>query len=147
MRGTTRDMSNSHEIDLVATFGGRRTPGSGNQPNNPMDGRLNRYTDDLAYAWDGKSSLGKSISVTRAMWEKAQEQALSERPMLALRWYDTERLRVGLDLIVVGIEDFAEMLELSRQARLMKAFLAETHDSETGEWTLAEAFADWQAGR
>ncbi len=117
MRGTTRDMSDAHEIALVETLGGRRTRGSGNQSHNPMDGRLNRYEDDLAFAWDGKSTLGKSIGVTREMWEKAEEQALGERPMLALRWYDTERLHVGLDLVAISLDDFAELLDLAREAQ------------------------------
>ena len=120
MRGTTRDMSDAHEKHLVEMFGGRRTPGSGNQFNNPMDGRLNRYTDDLAFAWDGKSTLFQSITVTREMWEKAKEQALGERPMLALRWYATERLSVAQDLVVVDINDFAELLELARLGAQMR---------------------------
>lgn len=117
MRGTTRDMSDAHEKYLVGLLGGRRTKGSGNQFQNPMDGRHNRYEDALAFAWDGKSTLGKSVSVTLEMWEKAVEQSLSERPMLALRWYHNERLTEATDLLVVSADDFAELLDLARRAQ------------------------------
>lgn len=118
MRRTTREMSDKHETDLVDALGGRRTPGSGNQFANPMDGRHNRYTDDLAFAWDGKSTLGKSITIDLAMWEKAQEQALGERPMLALRWYADERLKgIHADLVAISLNDFQELLELARKGQ------------------------------
>jgi hypothetical protein len=44
------------------------------------------------------------------MWRKAVEQAGGERPMLALRFYDTDRLAVGEDLVVVRLHDFVELL-------------------------------------
>lgn len=110
-RGTTRAMSDKHEEFLVDLFGGRRTRGSGNQASNPMDGRHSRMSEVCAFAWDGKSTLGKSVGVTREMWEKAEEQSHGERPMLALRFYDTDRLDVGLDLVVISAQDMAELLE------------------------------------
>lgn len=137
MRGTTRNMSDAHEIALVDALGGRRTRGSGNQPANPMDGRHNRYTDDLAFAWDGKSTLGKSIGVTLEMIRKARDQALGERPMLALRWYATERLAVAEDWVAVTLDDFQELLHGARQARLMREFLegqADPNDLEPSLW-------------
>ncbi len=110
-KSTTRGMSDKHEEFLVDLLGGRRTRGSGNQFNNQMDGRHDRHAVECAFAWDGKSTLGKSISITREMWEKAEEQSHGERPLIALRFYDTDRLDVGLDLIAVSAEDFAELLE------------------------------------
>lgn len=115
MRGTTRQMSDAHEIALVEALGGRRTRGSGNQAANPMDGRHSRSRTSCAFAWDGKSSLAASISVSRTMWDKAVEQAQGERPMVALRFYDTERLAVGLDLVAVTLADFSELLERSER--------------------------------
>lgn len=115
MRGTTRGMSDAHEIALVEALGGRRTAGSGNQPANPMDGRHNRYEATCAFAWDGKSTFASSISITRTMWDKAVDQAHGERPMIALRWYDSERLAVGLDLVAVTLADFSELLERSER--------------------------------
>ncbi len=109
-----RKMSDLHEGYLQQALGGRRTPGSGNQPANPMDGRHNRYEETMAFAWDGKSTFAKSISVSLAMWEKAREQSLGERPMLALRFYSDDRLKnVKHDLVVIDMEDFLELLEIA----------------------------------
>ncbi len=108
-----RRMSKAHEETLAATLGGRMTRGSGNQFANPMDGRHSRYDRAVAFAWDGKSTLAASIGVSLAMWEKAVEQAHGERPMLGLRFYRTERLDVGLDLVTVRLDDFAELLGAS----------------------------------
>lgn len=128
-RPTTRDMSDRHEIDLVKLLGGRRTPGSGNQFNNQMDGRHRRYDDAYAFAWDGKATFGKSVGVTRDMWTKAREQAGAELPMLALRWYNNERLDVGLDLAVIDLHDFAELVEAARKYELVKERLETGHES------------------
>lgn len=110
----THRMGAAHEQFLAVTLGGRQAKGSGNQWRDQMDGRHNRLTEQFAYAWDGKSTLGKSIGVSRAMWEKAREQAGGERPMLGLRWYDNESLEVGLDLVVVSAYDLSEMLAVIR---------------------------------
>lgn len=104
-----RKMASKHEEHLVERLGGRQAPGSGNQWAKPMDGRHSRYATAYAYAWEGKSTLGKSIGVSRAMIAKAREQARGERPMLALRWYDSERLDVGEDWVAVPLDDFEEM--------------------------------------
>lgn len=128
-RPTTRDMSDRHEADLVELLGGRRTPGSGNQFNNQMDGRHRRYDDAYAFAWDGKATFGKSIGVTREMWAKAREQSGDECPLLALRWYDNERLHVGLDLVVVDIHDFVELLEAARKYAVVKECLELGHQT------------------
>lgn len=137
MRRTTRQMSDAHEVALVHAFGGRRTPGSGNQAANPMDGRQNRYTEDLAFAWDGKSTLGASITIDLKMIEKARDQALGERPMLALRWYATERLAVAEDWVAVTLDDMQELLETAREARLLRAYV------ESDE-SAAQDFAAWK---
>jgi len=108
---TTRKMSDKHEEHLVALFGGRMTKGSGNQWHNQMDGRQSSREQYWAFAWDGKSTLGKSVGVTREMWTKAVQQAGVERPMLPLRWYNNERLEVGLDLAVVLADDLACLIE------------------------------------
>jgi hypothetical protein len=110
-KALTKRMADAHEEFLVGLFGGRCTPGSGNQFNRQMDGRQNHLDQPIAFAWDGKSTMGQSIGVSRPMWSKAIEQAHGERPMLPLRFYDTERLDVGLDLAVVNIHDLAELLD------------------------------------
>jgi hypothetical protein len=112
-----KDMAAKHEAFLASLLEGSQSRGSGNQWTNPMDGRHNRMTERFAFAWDGKSTLSKSVGVTRAMWAKAVLQAGGERPMLGLRFYDNERLDVGLDLLVVNPYDFSEMLTELREGR------------------------------
>lgn len=107
-------MGNDHEQYLADVLKGRKTRGSGNQFANPCDGRQNRYESGMAFAWDGKSTLGKSIGVSRAMWAKLEEQAHGERPLLPLRFYNTERLAVGLDLVVLTLDDFLELVEATQ---------------------------------
>lgn len=104
-------MGDKHEEFLNDLLGGRRTRGSGNQWHNPMDGRTSRMTARYAFAWDGKSTMAKSVSVSREMWRKAVEQSGGERPMLGIRFYDTESLDVGLDLALVNVHDLAELIE------------------------------------
>lgn len=116
-------MGDAHEGFLAGLLGGRRTKASGAVWKDQMDGRHNRLRERFAFAWDGKSTLGKSIGVTRKMWEKAREQASGERPMLALRFYDTEALDVGEDLVVLGVHDFAEVLQQANHVEPVRVFV------------------------
>jgi len=118
---TTRKMSDAHEEWLVDLFGGRKTKGSGNQWHNQMDGRTSSREVAYAFAWDGKSTLGKSVGVTREMWTKAVEQAVPERPMLPLRWYANERLESALDLVVLSAYDLAELIDSANRWEAAKA--------------------------
>ena len=130
----TRKLSDAHEDWLVSLFGGRKTKGSGNQWHNQMDGRVSSREAAYAFAWDGKSTLGKSVSVTREMWTKAVEQASPERPMLPLRWYSNERLEVGLDLVVMHAFDAAEIIEDANKYRAIvhQGCLTGVHHSGDG---------------
>lgn len=110
-------MAEKHEAHLVEVFGGRRTRSSGNQANDAMDGRHSRYEEIVAFAWDGKSTRARSISVTRDMLAKATEQAHGERPMVPLRFYDDDRLRNFEDWCLVREEDLLELMELAAQPR------------------------------
>jgi hypothetical protein len=104
-------MAEAHEKHIQERLGGRKTRGSGNQPANPMDGRHSRYDQPIAFAWDCKATRGQSIAISRRMWEKAVEQSHGERPMIPLRFYDSDRLQVGLDLVVLTLDDLEELLE------------------------------------
>lgn len=110
-----RRMSDAHEAHLSEVLGGRLTPGSGNQAANPMDARQSRYTTSVAFAVDGKSTLAKSISVTRSLLNKAKEQAHGERPLVALRFYDDERLRGYEDWWLMREDDVLELIERSER--------------------------------
>ena len=108
------EMAEKHETWLARILGGRKTPGSGSQYRNPMDGRHNRYTDRYAFAWDGKSTRAASISISRVMLDKAREQADAERPMIALRFYDDDRLRGYEDWFLVRADDFLELRDFAQ---------------------------------
>lgn len=110
-KALNRRMSDKHEADLAEWFGGRVTPGSGNQFNRPMDGRQSHLNQSVAFAWDGKSTRGASISVTLPMWAKAIEQSHGERPLLPLRFYGDDRLTIiRADLAVINVHDLLELL-------------------------------------
>jgi hypothetical protein len=106
-------MSDRHEAYLQRLFGGRRMKGSGNQQSGQMDGRHDAHRGTFAFAWDGKSTFGKSLGVSREMWDKAVRQSHFERPMIPLRFYANYRLQdsEALDLVVVSANDMAEVLE------------------------------------
>jgi hypothetical protein len=108
-------MGDKHEDFLAGLFGGRQARGSGNQWHNPMDGRTSRMTTRYAFAWDGKSTLAQSVSVSRKMWGKAIEQSGGERPMVGLRFYDNESLDVVYDLVVMSAHDAAELIEAANR--------------------------------
>ena len=105
-------MARIHEAWAASLFGGRQAKGSGNQWHDQIDGRQDHMSQQYAVAWDCKATLGKGITITRAMWEKAVEQAGGEEPMLALRWYETQCLEdVGLDLTAVRAGYLARLIE------------------------------------
>ena len=110
----TRKMSDAHEEHLTEQLGGHKAKGSGNQWHDPIDGRNNHLTVEHAFAWDAKSTLGKSIGLTPEAWDKTVEQAGAERPLMPLRWYADERLKVRLDLVALSLDDFTELLAAAR---------------------------------
>lgn len=111
-KGLNKVMGDRHEEHVAEVMNQRPTRGSGNQWRDQMDSRHDRTECVFAFANDSKSTLGKGITITRAMWEKAVLQAGGERPMLTLRWYDDASLtKVGIDLAACDLLDFAEMRE------------------------------------
>jgi hypothetical protein len=111
-KGLNKRMGDLHETHAAEVLNQRKTRGSGNQWRDQMDSKHDRTECVFAFANDGKSTLGKSISITRTMWEKAVQQAGGERPMLTLRWYaDASLTKVDIDLAACYLLDFAEMRE------------------------------------
>lgn len=109
-----KDQGDAHEAFLVSLFGGRQARGSGNQWRQPMDGRTSRKHLRFAFAWDGKSTIGKSLSIPLSMIRKAKEQAGGHRPMIALRFYDSDQpfaLKSIEDWVAVKAQDMAEVLQ------------------------------------
>jgi hypothetical protein len=106
---TTARMGEIHEEHLAEINGGRKSRSSGNQWHDQADGRNSR-DDPFNFAWDGKSTLGKGITITLDMIAKIREQAGGERPQIGLRWYKTGDLtQVAEDWIAVRDVDFEEM--------------------------------------
>ena len=111
-KGLNKRMGDRHEAYVAEVLNQRQTRGSGNQWRDQMDSKHDRTECVFAFANDGKSTLGKGITITRAMWAKALDQAGGERPMLTLRWYvDASLVKVEADLAVCDLLDFAEMRE------------------------------------
>lgn len=109
---TTRDMSHRHETHLADVLDGRMTRGSGSTWHDKADGKHRHGTRTYAFAWDGKSTTGKSIGVSVAMWDKIVEDADGMIPMIPLRFYaDTRLSRVTLDLVALELDTVVELLE------------------------------------
>ena len=104
-------MSQSQEKWLTEVLGGIPQPGSGNQPARPLDGRMDHHRSPVAFAWDAKSTLADSITLTKLMWQKVIEQSHGEWPLLPIRFYHSDRLTSHLDLAVISMHDLLELLE------------------------------------
>lgn len=118
---TTRDLSDKHEAWLAELLEGRITRGSGCSFADQMDGKNDRHTQPYPLAWDGKATQSASVGVSRAMWDKAVEQAHGLTPALALRFYGPGySLTPKLDLIAVEANDFAAMLADARAYRALQ---------------------------
>ena len=108
---TTRQMSDRHEQDLLAVLDGKGTLNSGATWRDPADGHQTLLDQHYRFAWDGKSTLGASIGVSREMWTKAVDQSRSLDTLLPLRFYANARLtEVELDLVVLDLDVFAQVL-------------------------------------
>lgn len=118
---TTRKMSSRHEEDLVALLGGERTRNSGAVWSDQSDGHQTGSDGYWRFAWDGKSTLGESIGVTRKMLAKLREQCRGLEPMLPMRWYADQRLtRVDEDWIAIEAETLAQIIEDANTYRAIK---------------------------
>lgn len=121
---TTARMGELHEEHLAEINGGRKSRSSGNQWHDAADGRNSR-DDAFNFAWDGKSTLGKGITVTLEMIAKIREQAGGERPQIGLRWYGSGDLtQVTEDWIAVRDVDFEEMKIAATAYEAAKAAMA-----------------------
>lgn len=120
-RTLKQQMADAHERDITEDIDGTQHKGSGNQWHRQMDSSNGERLVPFPLAADGKSTLGKSISITREMWAKAVEQTFGKIPTLWLRWYPDESLRiVDLDLVAIGRRDFLEILEAARNWESMQ---------------------------
>lgn len=149
-----RKMSQRHEKYVAELLGGRVHRGSGNQWHNPADGS-NGHEEEFAFAWDCKATMAVSTILTREMWRKIVEQAHGLRPAIPVRFYDDPSLDSHVDLVVVGLDDFAEMRQkITELERVVEKLTRETKDLRGGErwiedqnlaWHLANRHADGMA--
>lgn len=112
---STRDLSNRHERFLAELIDGRTTPGSGNHFANQADVRNDVRRQPYAFALDGKSTMGGTISVKLLDWRKIQDQSHDEIPGLGLRWYLNGKLRDTVDLVLIDAATFSELLTIARE--------------------------------
>jgi hypothetical protein len=111
----TQRMGELHELHTAELLGGYKTKGSGSSTDK-ADG-AHHHDDLFAFRWDGKSTKGKSITITLDMLDKLFEQAGGERPALPLRWYGNEALtKVLYDLIAIKDVDLSELLDEAGKA-------------------------------
>lgn len=115
MDRTTREMSDRHESFLARVFDGRVTKASG-ATTDKGDGRQPKGEQTYCFAWDAKSTRGRSISVKVADWEKLRDQTVGYRPMLPLRLYLDDRLVESADFVVFDVHDAAELIEMANKA-------------------------------
>jgi hypothetical protein len=107
---TTRKMSDRHEEDLAEALDGIKTVASGSTWSDKSDGHQLASEGYWRFAWDGKSTLGRSVTVTRDMLTKLREQCRGLEPLLPLRFYrDTRLTMVDEDWAAVELETFAAM--------------------------------------
>lgn len=111
--GLAKKMGDKHEEHAAEVYGGRVTPGSGNQWARQTDGRVSRYDHAVAFARDCKSTRARSISIKRDDLDKLRIQAEPERPIMPIRFYDDDRLRGYDDWVLLQEDDFLELLERS----------------------------------
>jgi hypothetical protein len=119
-------MSDAHEADIAEWTGGRLQKGSGNQFHAQGDTKNGEYLVPFPITSDGKATMGSSISISRAMWQKIVEQTFNQNPALFLRFYEphTTRLTVDLDLGVVRAGLLVELLEKARKWQAVDDYLS-----------------------
>jgi hypothetical protein len=138
----TQQMGEKHEEYLAEVNAGRKTMASGSKWADPGDGR-NAHDLPYAFAWDGKSTHGKSITVTLDMIAKIREQALGELPQIGLRWYATEDLRnVHEDWVAVPGDSWQEILASARAWVVLEVSLGNVSRDDVAALIRKAATAD-----
>jgi len=112
---STAEMGRRHVERAAEALGCVPSSGSGNRWQNPADGR-SPHDKPYPLALEGKSTRGKSISVTLEMIAKLREQSLGENPVLPMCWYGTDDLTEVLeDWAAVPLDFLAEVLVSARK--------------------------------
>ncbi len=128
--GLAKNMGDKHEQHAAEVYGGRVTPGSGNEWARQTDGRVSRYEHAVAFARDCKSTRSRSISIKRDDLDKLCLQAEPERPMMPIRFYDDDRLRGYEDWVLIREDDFLELLQRSETLSRIESVLDEAEGAD-----------------
>lgn len=107
-RPRTKKAKSIEQEEYVADLlGGRRTPSSGAADNDKGDILT---PENLVEA---KYTENKSVSLKRETWEKIHHEAWGRgrRPAMAIRFRDEK----NLDLVVLSLNDYTELLEDARR--------------------------------
>lgn len=129
---STTEMGRRHVEYVAEVLGITPSAASGSKWQNPADGRS---AHDLPYpiAVEGKSTRGKSLTITLEMLAKLCEQALGEHPVLPLRWYGTDDLSlVTDDWAAVPLLFLGELLTSARKWAEHEASPPSTATGEPG---------------
>lgn len=117
-RTLNQRMADAHEADIAEWTKGTLQKGSGNQWQSQGDTKNGEFLVPFPITSDGKSTLARSISVTRSMWSKIVDQTFNQIPAIFLRFYKDDTLRqADLDLVVLEAQTFSEILEDARTYR------------------------------
>ena len=143
---TTRQMSDAQEEHIAEVFGVRRTRGSGNQFRDQMDDRGHRMDEAVALAFDGKSTLGDSISIKKADLDKADEQAYGEAPVMAYRFYDDWTLKNFQDRYLVTENTLLELVQRSRRLSAVEEAVTRLAEGESVQAVFEEIPYDEDGG-
>jgi hypothetical protein len=116
-------MGRRHVARAAEVLGAVPSAGSGNRWQNPADGR-SPHDSPYPVALEGKSTRGKSLTVTLDMIAKLREQALGETPVLPLCWYGTDDLtEVTEDWAAVPLDFLGEILAQARAMVVLETAL------------------------
>jgi hypothetical protein len=111
-------MGDAHEADIAEWTKGIKQKASGSQWHRQGDTKNGEFLVSYPITSDGKSTMGKSIAISRDMWNKITDQTFNQHPALFLRFYrpaTTTPLTVDLDLAVIRAGLFTDLLEAARK--------------------------------
>lgn len=133
---STSEMGRRHVERAAEALGAVPSAGSGNRWQNPADGR-SPHDAPYPVALEGKSTRGKSITVTLDMLAKLREQALGEHPVLPMCWYGTDDLTVVTeDWAAVPLDFLAELLASARAWVELETALGDVTRDQVGALVL-----------
>lgn len=114
-RTLVQKMADNHELWIREQIQGRTPKGSGNQWHDQLDAKNGTRNTPFPIGADGKATLNKSLTISREMWKKLQDQCFGEIPTWWGRFYRDENLLISdLDLVALEAEDFQRILAAAR---------------------------------